>query len=71
MTKSKTPELFYRVPELARMLGVTTVTLYNYWRRGEGPPYRHLGRRRVILKEDAHRWIASLPKRRPETPAAA
>jgi hypothetical protein len=50
-------EEFYEVEEFAEAVGRKVETVWLWWRRGEGPPYSVLGRRRVIPKAAAREWL--------------
>jgi hypothetical protein len=48
---------FYTAEEFAEAVGITVESLWRWWRRGEGPPWTLLGRKRVIPKSGAHEWL--------------
>lgn len=48
------------IPELAASIGISRSKIYEMIANGEGPPVVKLGRRAIVLVEDAATWIAGL-----------
>lgn len=47
----------YTVAEFCEVTSICKATLYELWRRGDGPPRVKLGRRTLIPKAKAVRWL--------------
>lgn len=43
--------------ELAELLGLNEMTLYNWRREGKGPPYIRVGRRIRYKRADVDEWL--------------
>lgn len=50
------PKINFSVPEFCRAYGISKVTLYELWKRGDGPESFTVGKRRLIPVESARSW---------------
>lgn len=46
----------YRIDDFCKAYGISRVSLYEYWKRGDGPEYFMVGKRRLIPAEAAKNW---------------
>jgi len=53
----ETPPIVYTVRQFCQAAQISKATLYELWARGEGPPRCQFGRRVMIPKTKALRWI--------------
>jgi hypothetical protein len=59
------------VDDFAARHGISRGYLYELWKRGEGPAYIQLGKRRFVTKDAGAAWRKSLEKTAKATKAAA
>ena len=50
------PKINYSVKEFCDAYGICRVTLYDLWKRGDGPESFTVGKRRLIPAEAARAW---------------
>lgn len=50
------PKINYSPKECAHALGISRVTLYELWKRGDGPESFTVGKRRLVPIEAAKNW---------------
>ncbi len=60
-TEELGPGLAYTLDQLSRAINVPVRTLRFMRQQGTGPKTKLVGRRVVVLREDAERWLRSLP----------
>ena len=53
---------FYSPAEVAKMTGLSSVTLLSWRQRGEGPPWSKAGRRVLYRRADFERWLSTNPR---------
>ena len=60
------PLLAYSPRLFCRAAGISLTLLYTLWRKGQGPPFKYVASRRLILIKDAEAWMKQLPNTTPE-----
>lgn len=55
-------QLAMTVDQFCKACGISKPMLYRLWQQGQGPRSVKLGKRRLILKNDADAWLATLPQ---------
>lgn len=54
--------LSYTVQQLCQAVGISRATLYEQWKKGSGPKYFHVGKRRLVTHDSANEWLSQLEK---------
>jgi AcrR family transcriptional regulator len=55
--QSLTHQLAFSTREFAKACRISTAMLYRLWRNGQGPPYKMIGKRRIIERETGLAWL--------------
>ncbi len=54
-------QLAYTINQFCTAVGISRRTLYTLWERNQGPPRRYVGKRVLIPRQEAEKWLHDQP----------